>query len=224
MAAPRASIVFDFDGTLVDSARGILNALQAVLEKHAITPKMGLHREIIGPPLMQTLQYVSGLSDPSALSVLAADFKHAYDGDGYLDTDPFPGIEAALGALQQAGLELHVATNKRGTPTRKVLDHLGWRGYFKSVYCLDECSGCHDKAAMIARLLTEQGLAASHSLYIGDTPADASAAAANALPFLAVAWGYGSHWKDGIRICRAPAQLATHVITALGMDASCHAS
>lgn len=224
MSEPRARIVFDFDGTLVDSARGILNALQAVLEKHAITPKTGLQREIIGPPLMQTLQHVSGLSDVSGLSVLAADFKHVYDGDGYLETDPFPGIETALDSLQQAGLELHVATNKRAAPTRKVLGHLGWSGYFKSVYCLDECSGCPDKAAMLARLLTEQGLAASQSLYIGDTPADASAAAANALPFLAVAWGYGSQWKDGIRICQEPMQLPAHVYSALGMEAACPAS
>lgn len=220
-----SSVVFDFDGTLVDSARGILATLDMVLQRNGLLAQVELRREIVGPPLKQTLQQVSGCNDEARLQTLAAEFKEAYDSMGYLDADPYPGIGDCLIRLQESELPLHLATNKRGLPTRKILDHLGWTGYFTSVYCLDEHPADADKPAMLKRLVAEQNLDAPRSLFIGDTPPDAIAAHANAMPFLAVSWGYGmaAAWEAETRFCNDPHSLVDAILNAFEQDMTCPA-
>lgn len=220
-----AGIVFDFDGTLVDSARGILATLERVLQRHGITPRVELRREIVGPPLRQTLQLVSGSEDPDLLNLLAAGFRQDYDSRGYLDADPYPGTTDSLTRLRESGLPLHIATNKRGEPTRKILEHLGWSNRFDSIYCLDEYPADADKTAMLRRLVVAQGLDAGRSLFVGDTLPDADAAQANAMPFLAVSWGYGmaAAWAADTRFCNDPHNLVDAILVALEQDTTCPA-
>lgn len=196
MSGSHTSVIFDFDGTLVNSARGILSGISQTLNIHAITPRVPLTSAIVGPPLVQTLSLVSGLNDKDSLARLASEFKQCYDQGGYRDTDPYPGIANALHALRDAGFPLLIVTNKRGVPTRLVLKHLGWDTLFDAVYCHDEYPDCADKSEVLARLLKERSLSADASPYIGDTASDARAAAANGMPFLHAGWGYGDDAQE----------------------------
>lgn len=185
-------VVFDLDGTLVDSAAGILKSMGDALLNRGMEPKVALTSEIIGPPLMKTLALVSGADEPQLLAELAADFKRQYDSTGYQSSLPYPGISDALKELFDQGVKLHIATNKRGTPTRLLLDYLNWANLFDSVYCLDELEQCADKGQMLELLLAEQDIPALTTLYVGDTEGDAVAAKSNQIPFLHAAWGYGN--------------------------------
>ena len=203
-------IVFDLDGTLIDSAPAILASFRAAFAHTGIAPAVTIDESVIGPPLTETLQLLSGSDDPALIGRLAEAFKVSYDGAGYRETTAYAGVGELLAELAGAGLTLSIATNKRIHPTRLILDHLGWREHFAHVYALDLISPrLPNKAAMIARLLADQGIAKEQAIYIGDRSEDGESADANGLPFIAVTWGYGSLNADEMRAgWRAAAQPA----------------
>lgn len=193
-------ILFDLDGTLIDSAPAILTSFREAFAKTGIAPARAIDDSVIGPPLNETLQLLSGSSDPAVLAGLAEAFKASYDSEGYKATAAFAGVGALLAELAGAEMRLSIATNKRILPTRLILEHLGWREHFAHVYALDLFTPrLPDKAAMIARLLADQGIAKDQAIYIGDRSEDGESADANGLPFIAVTWGYGSLSADEMR-------------------------
>jgi len=186
-------ILFDLDGTLIDSAPAILASFRDAFTQSGITPARPIDESIIGPPLMETLQLLSGSQDPALIIRLADAFKASYDTEGYKATVAYDGANAMLANLAAAGLSLSIATNKRIHPTRLILEHLGWSSYFAHVYALDlRTPRLPDKAAMIGCLLAEQSIPRDSAVYIGDRSEDGESADANGLPFIAATWGYGS--------------------------------
>lgn len=195
-----AHIIFDLDGTLIDSAPAILASFSAAFAAAGRTPVRPITDDIIGPPLTETLQLLSGSTDPATIDTLAEHFKAAYDGDGLKQTSAYPGVGDMLEQLRQHGITLHIATNKRLAPTRKILDLLGWRQHFDAIYALDMVTPrLPNKAAMIGRLLAEHGIAPEQAAYVGDRLEDGESASANALPFYAATWGYGAIAPDTLR-------------------------
>lgn len=207
-------ILFDLDGTLIDSAPAILASYREAFSRCDVTPARTIDESIVGPPLVETLQLLTGSHDPALIERLAEAFKASYDSEGYKQTAAYAGIGTMLQALRNAGLQLSIATNKRILPTRLILDHLGWLDHFEHLYALDlfEPRLPH-KAAMIARLLADKEIPKDASIYIGDRSEDGESADANGLPFIAATWGYGSieaeamagHW----RATATPAELGT---------------
>ena len=197
-------ILFDLDGTLIDSAPAILASYREAFARCDVAPARTIDESIVGPPLIETLQLITGSHDKALIERLADGFKASYDSEGYKQTAAYAGIGEMLQALRQAGLRLSIATNKRILPTRLILDHLGWLGHFEHLYALDlfEPRLPH-KAAMISRLMADHELPKEGSIYIGDRSEDGESADANGLPFIAATWGYGSieagamagHWR-----------------------------
>lgn len=186
------SIIFDLDGTLIDSRAAILDAFSKALAARGIQPRIALSAVRIGPPLAETLRELSGSCDEDLLDSLADHFKAHYDSTGYRASEVFAGITELLEALATTGARCFLATNKRYLPTCLILQHLQWTKRFDAVYALDrETPRLADKSAMLARLLTEQMLEVQDTIYVGDTPEDEAAARANGLYFAAVTWGYG---------------------------------
>jgi phosphoglycolate phosphatase len=202
------AIIFDFDGTLINSAPSILNCLKLALEKNRISPLHPVTADIIGPPLRVTLAHLSGSNNANLIDTLVTDFKDYYDNGLCQDTLAYAGITDLLFRLQQHSYDLYLATNKRGVPTKLILDHLCWNSFFHGVYCLDEQSDCKDKPQMLNRILTENHLVAMNTPYIGDTNGDALAAHCNSMPYIHVSWGYG-YVSEVIphTICTQPTEL-----------------
>jgi len=193
-------ILFDLDGTLIDSAPAILASFRDAFAQTGIAPVRAIDASVIGPPLTETLQLLSGSADPALVARLAEAFKASYDSEGYKATAAYAGVGALLAELAGAGLSLSIATNKRIHPTRLILAHLGWSDFFSHVYALDLFTPrLPDKAAMIGRLLADQNIPKDQSIYIGDRSEDGESADANGLPFIAVTWGYGSLNADEMR-------------------------
>lgn len=191
-------VIFDFDGTLVDSAPAILATFALILDEAEILPAVALDQSLIGPPLIPTLRKLSGSDDPLLIDRLAARFKAEYDEHMLPLTVAYPGVSQMLRGLGDNGMQLHIATNKRENPTLRLLDFFAWRSLFSSIYCIDSPpGGFRDKTEMLGRLLAEQKLPREASVFIGDTNSDADAAAGNDVSFLAVAWGYGT-WPSSI--------------------------
>lgn len=188
----KTHVLFDFDGTLVDSAPAILTCFSRVLTAHGLQARRDIDDSLIGPPLRQTLETLSGQSNPALLDALSTSFKEIYDGEVCQSTPAYEGCQAALEGLREQGLTLAVATNKRLLPTQKIIAALGWKGLFAEVFASDSHPGHYtDKSGMIGVLLKAGAIAPQAAIYVGDTDHDGHAAAANAVDFWPVAWGYG---------------------------------
>lgn len=184
--------VFDFDGTLIDSAPGILEAYAYALRAVGIEPRVALDTRLIGPPLTETLMCLSGSDDAALMQMLTRHFKTHYDQAGVAATLAYPGIAEMLDRLSDAGVVMHISTNKRYSVTRAILDNLGWKDRFASVYALDMVEPrLPGKTQLLAKQISEQGLAVDATVYVGDKREDGDAAGANGLIFYYAAWGYG---------------------------------
>jgi phosphoglycolate phosphatase len=188
----KPALIFDLDGTLIDSAPSILSSLAMVLDEAGVAARVPFSSSLIGPPLQETLSTLTGVEDPQVIRTYVESFKRHYDGGGYKQTQVYNGIAELLTALHSGGFELHLATNKRNAPTRLILDHFGWSSLFQSVYALDMYdSRLSDKGALLKHLLEERALRPADALYIGDKTEDGLAAEQNGLEFVGVRWGYG---------------------------------
>ena len=188
-------ILFDLDGTLIDSAPSILSGFARVLDQHGISPRCELTQALIGPPLLETLRLISGIDDPEILQRLAHDFKSYYDEIGYKETREYPGTTLSLRGFAAEGAQLYVVTNKRIVPTRRIISFLGWSDLFKGLYSPDKfVPKLASKSETIDFVKKKHMLNPTQSIYVGDTPQDLEAARENGIEFLAANWGYGS-WE-----------------------------
>ena len=183
-------IVFDLDGTLIDSSPSILAAFKGAFLKANLQPMKPLTPEIIGPPLKETLKNLLGENDAEKIDELAEFFKESYDSEGYKQTQVFAGVEHLLAELSKTK-PLYIATNKRIKPTLLIIEHLGWQQYFRGVYALDMLeAAAKNKAELIAYVLKTQSIKTDEAIYIGDRVEDKKAALANNLDFCYAKWGY----------------------------------
>lgn len=185
------TLIFDFDGTLIDSAPGILATYAAVLNAAGIQPVVALDARLVGPPLLPTMSKLTGPLDPEKLDALVEEFKRRYVDIGVANTPAYAGADAALQRLRASGKTLYLATNKRAEPTLMLLEKFGWASHFHRVYCIDSHQPAFaDKTAMLRQLLSENSLNPRQALYIGDTRGDYLSASACGISFVAAQWGY----------------------------------
>jgi phosphoglycolate phosphatase len=194
------AVLFDFDGTLIDTAPGILASFAAALRATGVRPAVPLAPSLIGPPLAQTVAILIGRDDPAAVQPVVDAFRADYDTAGYRATTVYEGVVAMLDGLADARIPLHIVTNKRIAPTRRILEHLGWTARFAGVFALDalEPAAPH-KPALVTEVLRREGLDAARSWMVGDSAEDRRSALANGLRFFGAAWGYGAADEGGLR-------------------------
>lgn len=187
-----ADILFDLDGTLIDSSPGILASFGRILAADGLRPAVPLEASLIGPPLMATLRQVSGLADEARLAQLAEAFKQDYDTAGCLATEMFPGVAAGLAQLAATGARLFIVTNKRMLPTRRILEALGLAQCFAGIHTRDETEPpAASKAAVTKRLVAHYAIDPARACFVGDSDEDAAAARENGLAFIHATYGYG---------------------------------
>ena len=184
-------IIFDLDGTLIDSAPSILDSFKQTLDSNKIKSLLPLNPSLIGPPLVQTLIALTGITDLEILDKLSEEFKGHYDIGGYRSTQTFFGIPQLLDECSNKGFHMHIATNKRLSPTLLILRLFSWQSYFKSVYTTDSCIPSYeDKSAMLSDLLKKEGVNIGSAIYVGDRMEDKLSARNNDLDFMGALWGY----------------------------------
>ena len=96
-------VLFDLDGTLIDSAPAILASYREAFAATARAPVITIDDAIVGPPLLETLQMLAGTEEPAVIDALAAAFKASYDSEGYKQTAAYAGVGTMLEALKSAG-------------------------------------------------------------------------------------------------------------------------
>lgn len=186
-------IVFDWDGTILDSAAAIVNAIQAACHDLGVDkPTDQQARQVIGLGLSDALQSaVPGLPEREYPKMVERYKYHYLSGDHELAL--FKGIEALLAELANRGFSLAVATGKSRLGLERAFRHSGLGAYFQAFRCADMC---HSKPhpQMLEELIQELGSMPERTIMIGDTTHDLLMARN------AGTWGigvsYGAHPRD----------------------------
>ncbi len=195
-----ANIIFDLDGTLVDSLAGIEYSVDGALRQSGYSPISGSLRALIGPPIRRILSQVSGEENAQALDQLEAAFRTSYDTEGWKKTVLMRGAEQALRDAAVCGRRLFLFTNKPHGATVHIVDWFGIVNFFSRILCRDSVMPPYSsKAEMLRFLMSADGVSAATSIVVGDTVEDFEAAAEVGMPAAILATGYGSCIDAGSR-------------------------
>lgn len=185
------NILFDLDGTLVDSSGAIRAALAYALERGGLRfPDDRTVERLIGTPLLDIFRDEFGVTGVAAEQAIA-DYRRHYDAEAQAGTRVYDHVEDCLEALRTAGCTLVVATVKPSPIAAKVLSEMGLERYFSGVTGSSMDHARRDKGDIIRHALREHGLDAAHSAMVGDRAQDIRGARSNQLYAVGVTYGFG---------------------------------
>jgi phosphoglycolate phosphatase len=149
-------------------------------------------KRAIGPPLEDMLQTLLRPRGDDRLEEAVAIYRRHYGESGLLGSEPYPGISGALQQMRHADLRIYLATSKREVFARRILQNLKLATYFDGIYGSVPGGELDHKPELLAHILSERDIVASHSLMVGDRRHDIVGAHAVKMRSLGVLWGYGS--------------------------------
>lgn len=203
-------ILFDVDGTLLDTSRGILLSLEETLDKYGIDYSFltAEDREtFIGPPMELSMERWFGIKGEMNADICAGYRKH-YREVNLMTASPYEGIETMLDDLIDSGFTLGVASYKKQDYLMTILEGFGLDKYFKSI-CGSDYTGELTKADIIHNCLRELDVEdRSRVLMVGDTCYDSVGAVDAGVDFCFAGWGFGKICEcDPVMSCERPADL-----------------
>jgi phosphoglycolate phosphatase len=184
-------VLFDLDGTLSDSAPGILGSLRLAFAGAGLAPLTAAQEtELLGPPFYDALPPLIG---PERVDEVITAYRRLYGQGGMFDTEMYPGIVEALDELRAGSVTLAVATSKPEHFAIPILEHLGLADRFETI-CGDTLEGHRgSKALVVGEVLTRLGRPRPSSVVmIGDRRHDVHGAAAHGVRCYGAGWGYGA--------------------------------
>jgi phosphoglycolate phosphatase len=194
MALP-PTVVFDLDGTLVDTAPDLINALNFVLDREGLPP-VPLHsaRNMIGAGarklIERGLELEGRAASSSDITRLTEDFI-AYYAEHIADLSrPFEGLEIALDDLGTRGYRFAVCTNKLEWLSKLLLDRLGLSSRFSAICGADTFGVSKPDPAILHQTVARAGGHISRAIMVGDAGTDIGAARRAGIPVIGVAFGY----------------------------------
>jgi phosphoglycolate phosphatase len=190
-----ATIVFDLDGTLVDTAPDLVRALNETLDLEGL-PRVQLHtvRKMVGRGSRALIERAAGLSSvqfsADRLDQLTKAFIDYYRADIARESTPFPGAASALDSLAAAGAKLAVCTNKRTDLSHQLLEALGLASRFSAIVGADAVPQSKPHPDHYRAAVERAGGMVRRSVMVGDTAADVAAAKSAGAPVALVRFGY----------------------------------
>jgi phosphoglycolate phosphatase-like HAD superfamily hydrolase len=189
-------VIFDLDGTLTDSAEGIVASfLHALSHVGAPVPEGDLAAQIVGPPMDDTFRSME-LGEDAEHAIAA--FRAEYGTRGWAMNTLFDGIEPLLADLRAAGVRLAVATSKLEPTARRILAHFGLDEHFEIIAGAAADGSRKTKVEVLAHALEQLRPLPERVLMVGDRSHDVHGAAAHGIDTVVVGWGYGrADFPDG---------------------------
>ncbi|MBN2349093.1 MAG: HAD hydrolase-like protein [Bacteroidales bacterium] len=186
------NIIFDLDGTLTDSKRGIINSYLYAIEKLGLeTPSPEVMDSYIGPPLQEIFEYKLGLSSIN-VKIAVVHFRKYFSENGIYENKVYPGVLNVLKALHKNGRRIFLASSKLEKFVHVVLNHFQLSSFFSDVAGADYEGNSSDKSFLINKILENNKITdRNQTIMIGDTTYDILGARNNRIKSLAVTYGYG---------------------------------
>ena len=197
MAPMHSAIIFDLDGTLVDTALDLTQALNAVLAQAGRAPvPLERIRDIIGGGARRMVErgFAEGGAalDAGELDRRTAAFFDHYRAHLSDLSRPFPGVPETLETLAAEGAIMGVCTNKPADPSRRILDDLDLSRFFGAIVGSDSVAVRKPDPEHLAATIRALGAAPAQAVMIGDSDIDIATARNLGVPAIAVAYGYTS--------------------------------
>ena len=187
------AVIFDFDGTLVDSGPGIVLTLELMLEEmgHAPMPEAQL-RACVGPPIHKFFPELFGF-EGEELERAVGVYRRIFAKKAVPLLCLYPGIKEMLKALKAAGIPTGVATCKVQSTCEEQAKMLGIYEDLDYISGADPEKGILEKEDILEALLKRTGFEAAKCVMVGDRMYDMIGAAAVSMPAIGVLYGFGSH-------------------------------
>lgn len=182
-------VLFDFDGTVFDSAEGITKSVQYALGKMGIEAELKDLMCFAGPPLDEMFSLRYGMSPEQAHRAVEL-YRERYTPIGWAECSPFPGMHELMGRLRKKGIKLAVATSKPRHFAQRILEKYGMQNDF-DIICGSELDGTRrQKWEVIEYALSQFGIAPSEAIMVGDRKYDVIGAKKCGVPCIGVRFGY----------------------------------
>ncbi len=188
-----SAIIFDLDGTLLDTGAGIKKAVKsALMDLGQDIPSEKKLNELIGPPLGEGLRQVLGIDDEHIDAIVNA-FRQHYENGMMYEASLYPEMEKLLNTVKEAGIALGVATAKPEKFAKPILERFSMNKYFYAIVGSSIDGPKKSKADLISDCLTMMDIeAANDVLYVGDRGSDMIASNELGISSVGALWGYGS--------------------------------
>ncbi len=189
------TIVFDLDGTLVDTAPDLINALNFILDREGLPAvPLASARNMIGAGARKLIERGLELEGRAAsvpdITRLTADFIDYYAAHIADASRPFDGLEAALDELAGRGYRLAVCTNKLEWLSKRLLDELGLSPRFAAICGADTFGVAKPDPAILRQTIARAGGNPSVAIMVGDAGTDIGVARRTGVPVIGVSFGY----------------------------------
>jgi phosphoglycolate phosphatase len=195
MSLSGATLAFDLDGTLVDTAPDLIGALNVVLgERHLPALPVEAARVLVGRGARFLIEHGFASAgeplDEAEIGGLVARFIEVYRSRIANESRPFPGVETALDQLAEAGARLVVCTNKRTDLSKALLDALGLTHRFVAIVGADGAPAAKPDPRHLLAAIEAAGGDPGRTVMVGDSYNDVAAAKAAGAPVVVVSFGY----------------------------------
>ncbi len=189
---PVRAVLFDLDGTLVDSAPDLAGAANELRDAHGLPPLAYAQlRPMVGTGARGMVQVAFGIGpEDSRFEALRDDFLHRYESRMLRETRVFSDMEPVLQALERAGLPWGIVTNKVRRFSAPLVEGLGLTRRCAVLISGDTTPHAKPHPQPLLEAALRLGLLPEHCLYVGDDHRDVQAGRAAGMPTLAAAWGY----------------------------------
>lgn len=190
------AVIFDFDGTVCETAPGIVKSARYALEAFGYSvPEDDKELEFfIGPPLLVTFQERFGADAQTAME-LVKKYRERYTNQGVYESNLYKGIDNLLAALKKDGLKIGIASSKPQKYVETLLERFNVMKYFDCVCGVSFTADCESKASIISRCMASLAAQPEEVFMVGDKRYDIEGAKANGMLSVGVLWGYGTKFE-----------------------------
>lgn len=186
------AVLFDMDGTLIDSSEGITESARYALRHYGIEEDdMAVLRRFIGPPLSGSFMKYYGFSEEQAREAVDV-YRERYNDVGIFECELYPGVRECLGRLREMGYAVGVASSKPEIACRRILEHFGILELFDDVAGSTLDGSIETKEQVLEEVFRRwPQIPKEHIFLVGDTIFDVEGAKNVGIKSIAVAFGFG---------------------------------
>ncbi len=199
MALKYDNVLFDFDGTIMDSGPGILRCVCEIVEEFGYDmPEEAVLRKFIGPPLKQIFRQVFDISSQETDCVVDRYRELHKESNAILEADVYPGVVGLLQRLRNAGAKVGIASVKRETAVVETLKIHDMMEYFDVVAGGPPGVDIVQKDLVMQDCMERMGIGVQGTVMVGDSLYDAEASEQLGVDFCVALWGYGFDDPDDV--------------------------